>query len=162
MVKKRRKTKRKTTRRKKTASRKRKTTRRKTKRKTTRRRKATSRKRKTRRKSKRKTTRRRKTKATRKPAKRRKRKTKRKGKRKASGLTKMTYSCSASLQNVVGSGKLTRPQVVKKLWTYIKKHKCQDSKNRRLIVPDKKLSKVIGSRPVDMLKLAGHISKHLK
>jgi upstream activation factor subunit UAF30 len=84
------------------------------------------------------------------------------GKRKASGLTKMTYSLSPELQAVVGSKSLTRPQVVKKLWAYIKSHKCQDTKNRRMIVPDKKLSEVIGKKPVDMLKLAGALSKHIK
>lgn len=83
-------------------------------------------------------------------------------KRKASGLTTMTYSLSPELQAVVGSKSLTRPQVVKKLWAYIKSHKCQDTKNRRMIVPDKKLSEVIGKKPVDMLKLAGALSKHIK
>ena len=84
-------------------------------------------------------------------------------KRKAGGgLTKMTYSTSAELQAVVGSGKLSRPQIVKKLWAYIKAKKCQDTKNKRMICPDAKLSKVIGNKPVDMLKLAGHISKHIK
>ncbi len=83
-------------------------------------------------------------------------------KRKASGLTKLTYSVSSELANVVGSGSKTRPQIVKKLWEYIKKHGCQDRKNRRMIVPDNKLSKVLGSRPIDMLKLAGCISKHIK
>lgn len=83
-------------------------------------------------------------------------------KRKASGLTKMTYSLSPELQAVVGSKSLTRPQIVKKLWAYIKSHKCQDTKNRRLIVPDNKLSEVIGKKPVDMLKLAGALSKHIK
>ncbi len=57
---------------------------------------------------------------------------------------------------------MTRPQVVKKLWVYIKAHKCQDAKNRRMINPDKKLSEVIGKKPVDMLKLAGCLSKHIK
>lgn len=79
-----------------------------------------------------------------------------------SGLTQTTYALSSELQAVVGSAKLTRPQVVKKLWAYIKAHKCQDLKNRRLIVPDKKLAPVIGSKPVDMLKLAGCLSKHIK
>jgi DNA topoisomerase-1 len=51
---------------------------------------------------------------------------------------------------------------VKKLWVYIKAKKLQDSKNRRLICPDKKLAEVLGSRPIDMLKMAGAISKHLK
>jgi chromatin remodeling complex protein RSC6 len=84
------------------------------------------------------------------------------GTKKKSGLTQQTYSLSPELQEVVGAKSLTRPQVVKKLWVYIKAHKCQDTKNRRLIVPDKKLSEVIGKKPVDMLKLAGLLSKHIK
>jgi chromatin remodeling complex protein RSC6 len=83
-------------------------------------------------------------------------------KRKASGLTKMTYSLSSELQAIVGGKKLTRPQIVKKLWVYIKSKKCQDTKNRRMINPDKKLAEVIGKKPVDMLKLAGHLNKHIK
>lgn len=134
-------TRRKTTRRRKTARRK--TTRRKTtrKRKTTRRRKATKKttRRKTRRKTKRKT-----------------------GKRKASGLMKMTYTLSAPLAAVCGTKSCNRPQVVKKVWAYIKKHKLQDAKNRRMINPDKKLGAVLGNRPINMLKMAGALSKHLK
>ena len=92
-----------------------------------------------------------------------KRKTKTKTKRKGGGgLTKLMYTLSPELQEIVGAKKLNRPQVVKKLWHYIKAHKCQDTKNRRMIVPDHKLSEVIGKRPVDMLKLAGCLSKHLK
>ncbi len=83
------------------------------------------------------------------------------GKRK-SGLTQMTYSLSDELAEIVGAKKATRPMVVKKLWAYIKAHKCQDAKNRRMINPDKKLSTVIGSRPIDMMKLAGALSKHIK
>jgi chromatin remodeling complex protein RSC6 len=83
-------------------------------------------------------------------------------KRKASGLSQLNYALSASLAEVVGAKKATRPQVVKKLWVYIKAKKLQDSKNRRMICPDKKLAAVLGSRPIDMLKMAGAISKHLK
>lgn len=83
------------------------------------------------------------------------------GSRRSSGLTQLTYTLSDELQAVCGSKKLTRPQVVKQLWAYIKAHKCQDSKNKRLIVPDRRLEEVIGKKPVDMLKLAGHIGKHL-
>lgn len=89
-------------------------------------------------------------------------KAKAKKERKPSGLTKMTYSTSAELQAVVGSGKLTRPQIVKKLWAYIKSHKCQDAKKRRMINPDKKLAEVLGKKPIDMLKIAGALSKHIK
>jgi chromatin remodeling complex protein RSC6 len=83
------------------------------------------------------------------------------GKRK-SGLSQLTYSLSDELADIVGAKKMTRPQIVKKLWVYIKAKKCQDTKNRRLIVPDKKLATVLGSRPVDMLKMAGLLNKHIK
>ncbi|MBS0605155.1 MAG: hypothetical protein JSS60_09010 [Verrucomicrobia bacterium] len=83
------------------------------------------------------------------------------GKRK-SGLSQTTYALSPELQEICGAKSLTRPQVVKKLWAYIKSHKCQDAKNRRMINPDKKLAEVIGKKPVDMLKLAGCLSKHIK
>ena len=58
--------------------------------------------------------------------------------------------------------KTTRPQVVKKIWVYIKTKKLQDAKNRRMINPDKKLGEVLGNRSIDMLKMAGAIGKHLK
>lgn len=90
-----------------------------------------------------------------------KRKTATKTKRK-SGLTQLMYSLSPELQEIVGAKKLTRPQVVKKIWAYIKAKKLQDAKNRRLINPDAKLGEVLGKRPIDMLKMAGAISKHLK
>ncbi len=82
--------------------------------------------------------------------------------RKKAGLTQTTYALSEELQAIVGAKQLTRPQVVKKLWAYIKANKCQDTKNRRMINPDKKLSEVIGNKPVDMLKLATHLNKHIK
>ena len=91
-----------------------------------------------------------------------KRKTKAKTKRKSSGLTQLMYHLSPELAEVVGTKKATRPQVVKKIWVYIKAKKLQDSKNRRLINPDARLSEVLGKRPIDMLKMAGAISKHLK
>ena len=83
------------------------------------------------------------------------------GAKRKSGLVQKTYSLSPELQAVVGAKSLTRPQVVKKLWVYIKAHKLQDTKNRRMINPDKKLSDVIGKKSVDMLKLAGCLSKHI-
>jgi len=92
-----------------------------------------------------------------------KRKTKRKSSgRRGSGLTKMTCCVSPALEAIVGTKKATRPQIVKKLWAYIKSHKCQDSKRRRMINPDHKLAAVLGSRPIDMMKMAGCLSKHIR
>lgn len=90
-----------------------------------------------------------------------KKKAKAKSKKK-SGLMTQTYSLSPELQAVVGAKSLSRPQVVKKLWAYIKSHKCQDTKNRRMINPDAKLAAVLGKKSVDMLKMAGLLSKHIK
>lgn len=79
-----------------------------------------------------------------------------------SGLAQTSYELSEELAAIVGGKKMTRPQVVKKIWVYIKAKKLQDAKNRRMINPDEKLGQVIGKKPVDMLKLAGHINKHIK
>ena len=74
----------------------------------------------------------------------------------------LQYKLSKELSEIVGVEELSRQQVTKSLWDYIKKHKLQDEKNKRLIVPDAKLKKLFGSPdPVDMMKLAGFISKHL-
>ncbi len=74
----------------------------------------------------------------------------------------MQYGLSAELAEIVGSKKATRPMVVKKIWAYIKAKKLQDSKNRRMINPDKKLGEVLGNRSIDMLKMAGALNKHIK
>jgi chromatin remodeling complex protein RSC6 len=100
--------------------------------------------------------------ASKKKAVKRVKKVKKAGVKRKSGLSQMTYTVSAELQEVVKAKQLTRPEIVKKLWHYIKANKCQDTKNRRMINPDDKLAAVIGKKPVDMLKLAGHLNKHIK
>jgi len=82
--------------------------------------------------------------------------------KKKSGLMMTKCKLSADLASIVGTTSATRPEVVKKIWVYIKKHKLQDAKKRRMIKPDKKLSCVLGKKPIDMLKMAGMISKHIK
>jgi chromatin remodeling complex protein RSC6 len=91
----------------------------------------------------------------------RKTKSKSRSKRK-SPLSQMNYTLSEELADIVGSKKATRPQVIKKVWHYIKAKKLQDPKHRRMICPDKKLAEVLGSRPIDMLKMAGALNKHIK
>ncbi len=70
---------------------------------------------------------------------------------------------SDELKEVVGPGPMPRTEIIKKLWAYIKKNKCQDTKNKRNIIPDAKLSKVFGSSsPVDMFQMTKKVSKHIK
>jgi DNA topoisomerase-1 len=83
-------------------------------------------------------------------------------KKKGAKRTGTPLPLSKELQAIVGASELTRPEVTKKVWDYIKAKKLQDPKNKRQIIPDSKLAKVFGhSNPVDMMKLAGLLSKHI-
>ena len=69
---------------------------------------------------------------------------------------------SAALAEIVGKGPMPRTEVTKKLWDYIKKHKLQNPKKMREIVPDDKLSKVLGSStPIDMFQMTSKVAKNL-
>ena len=70
---------------------------------------------------------------------------------------------SETLAEIVGSGPMARTEVTKKLWDYIKKHKLQALDNKRNILPDQKLARVLETtQPIDMFKMTSKISKHLK
>ena len=70
---------------------------------------------------------------------------------------------SAELAAVVGAPEMSRADVLKKLWDYIKSNNLQDAKNKRLINPDAALAKLFGGdAPIDMMKLAGIVGKHIQ
>ena len=82
--------------------------------------------------------------------------------RKANPALLKPMNLSDELEAVVGKGPLPRSQVVKKLWEYIKKHKLQDPKAKRMINPDDKLSKVLGTRTqIDMFQMTKKVSGHI-
>jgi DNA topoisomerase-3 len=68
---------------------------------------------------------------------------------------------SAELAAVIGPELVARPQVMKKLWDYIKANNLQDATNKRAINADAKLLKVFGKKQVTMFELAGIAGKHL-
>ena len=68
---------------------------------------------------------------------------------------------SAELAAVIGPDNVARPQVVKKLWDYIKANGLQDAKDKRSINADAKLLPVFGKDQVTMFELAGIVGKHL-
>jgi chromatin remodeling complex protein RSC6 len=68
-----------------------------------------------------------------------------------------------ALAAVVGDKPIPRPQVVKKLWEYIKANNLQDEKNKRVIIADEKLKPVFnGKKQVDMFEMTKLVSGHLK
>ena len=68
---------------------------------------------------------------------------------------------SEELAAIVGRGPMPRTEVTKKLWAYIKTKGCQDTKNKRMINPDDKLSKVLGKKQINMFDMTKLVSKHL-
>jgi chromatin remodeling complex protein RSC6 len=70
---------------------------------------------------------------------------------------------SPALAAVIGDRPMPRTEVTKRLWDYIKKNKLQDSKNRRMINADDKLSAVFGGKKqVSMFDMTKLVGKHLK
>jgi upstream activation factor subunit UAF30 len=68
---------------------------------------------------------------------------------------------SNELAAVVGSKPLPRPEVVSKVWNYIKTHKLQDPANKREIIADDKLQAVFGKERVTMFEMNKHLAQHL-
>ena len=70
---------------------------------------------------------------------------------------------SDTLADVIGRGPMPRTEVTKRLWDYIKKNKLQDPKAKRMINPDEKLGKVLGTRQqIDMFQMTKKVSAHIK
>lgn len=69
---------------------------------------------------------------------------------------------SKELAAIVGSDPLPRPQVVKKLWEYIKKNDLQNPENRREIRSDDELRAVFGKDKVTMFEMNKYVAQHLK
>ncbi|MEI6732698.1 MAG: DNA topoisomerase III [Comamonadaceae bacterium] len=68
---------------------------------------------------------------------------------------------SPALAAVIGMDAVARPQVIKKLWDYIKANGLQDAANKRAINADAKLLPVFGKPQITMFELAGIVGKHL-
>ena len=84
-------------------------------------------------------------------------------KRKPAAPPMITVLPDARLGAIVGVGAMSRKDVTKKLWAYIKRHGLQDRKNKRLINPDDKLRAVLGGKlQVNMSDGETLVDKHLK
>ena len=72
-------------------------------------------------------------------------------------------SLSSELEAVVGKGPMSRGQVVKGMWEYIKKHNLQNPQNKRNILADDKLKKLFGGKgEVTMFEMTKLVSAHMK
>jgi upstream activation factor subunit UAF30 len=69
---------------------------------------------------------------------------------------------SSELEAVIGKGPLSRGEVVKKIWDYIKKNNLQNPANKRNIFADDKLMPIFGKKEVTMFEMTKLVSGHLK
>ena len=76
--------------------------------------------------------------------------------------TQPPYLLSDALQAVVGTDILPRPQVVSKIWTYIKAHDLQNPNDKREILCDDKLKLLFDNKSkISMFKMNIYIGNHL-
>jgi upstream activation factor subunit UAF30 len=69
---------------------------------------------------------------------------------------------SQELAAIVGSDPLPRPEVVSKVWEYIKANNLQNPANKREILADEKLRAVFsGKDRVSMFEMNKHFAQHL-
>ena len=87
---------------------------------------------------------------------------KKKVKRKPNPSFMRPLTPDAALAAIVGTKALPRTEVVKKLWSYIKRNNLQDTQNKRMINADAKLRDLFGGKKqVSMFEMTKLVSQHL-
>ena len=82
-------------------------------------------------------------------------------KRAGAGIT-AEMVLSPVLAEFLGQPEMSRPQVVKRLWEYIKANNLQDPNDKRTIVCDDRLRRVFNRDAVSMFKMNQLLSVHVK
>ncbi len=68
---------------------------------------------------------------------------------------------SRELAAITGPEPIPRTEVVSKMWSYIKKNKLQNPRNKREILADEKLRPIFGKDRASMFEMNKHLSRHL-
>ena len=70
---------------------------------------------------------------------------------------------SPDLAAIVGNDPLSRSELTKKVWDYIKANGLQDQTNKRMINADDKLRKIFGGKnQVSMFEMTALVNKQVK
>ena len=86
---------------------------------------------------------------------------KKKTKRKTPAAFITVMNVSDNLAAIIGQKKASRPQCVKLLWAYIKKHNLQDAQQRQYFTPDEKMAKVFGKKKMKCILMSKYLSANL-
>ncbi|KAL8144173.1 hypothetical protein V2J09_017205 [Rumex salicifolius] len=78
----------------------------------------------------------------------------------AGGLNKLC-GVSPELETIVGQPAMTRTEIVKQLWVYIRKNNLQDPSNKRKIICNDELRLLFETDATDMFQMNKLLSKHI-
>ena len=68
-----------------------------------------------------------------------------------------------ALAAIVGSDPLPRTEITKRVWDYIRKNNLQDPNDKRIIVADAKMRRVLnGKDSVSMFEMTKLVNSHIK
>merc|ERR1711909_207678 len=71
---------------------------------------------------------------------------------------------STELAKIIGTAKgeqVSRPQVTKLLWAYLKDKKLQDPENKQWFTPDKTMAPIFGTEKIRCFSMAKYLKEHL-
>ena len=81
---------------------------------------------------------------------------------KARGGLAQKVQPDSMLAKVVGSPPMTRSEITKKVWDYVKSHNLQDSQNRRMINADDTMRPIFnGKNQVSMFEMTKLVNQHV-
>jgi upstream activation factor subunit UAF30 len=83
--------------------------------------------------------------------------------KKATGLTQL-LTLSPALAAIVAAEqdeKLTKSEVVKRLWAYLKEKNLQDPENWHCFIPDKLMEPVFGSERIKAFSMIKYLGAHV-
>lgn len=81
---------------------------------------------------------------------------------KARGGLAQKVQPDAQLGKIVGSQPMTRSEITKKVWDYVKKNNLQDAKNRRMINADDTMRPIFnGQDQVSMFEMTKLVNQHV-
>merc|ERR1712112_73659 len=76
----------------------------------------------------------------------------------------MPLNVSPELAKIIGTAKgeqVSRPQVVKKLWAYLKEKNLQDPENKQWFTPDKAMEGIFGKEKIKCFSMSKYLKEHL-
>lgn len=69
---------------------------------------------------------------------------------------------SPELAAIVGRGTLTRADIISRVWDYIKAHDLQDPNDKRRIIADPALARVLGTESTTIFDINRLIAAHIR